>query len=714
MKPSIKTLWEILYSPSQYVIPVFQRNYRWERPNWDQFWESLIEIQKPEKRGNHFMGFLVFFPELAQPGQNTSFYLIDGQQRLTTASILLTAVRNVARQKEQNDLADEIHQDYLVHSRKTGDHKYRILPKERDHDSYLALISGEGEPTGRMADALQYFEEQLSANVAEQNNGLRQVFDTLRQRFEFMCATLEKGENAYSIFKSLNSTGVPLGPSDLIRNFVFMHVTPEEQEEFDKDLWRPLEDRFGKQDGTLDEDQFSRFFRDFLTSEGRYVAPKGTFETFESRYEATDFSPKALAEDLLNSARDYAVISGHEPDQNKEVTQALAGLNVLDSSTTYPLLLGIFKKRSLGKIDSPQLAKCIKMLQGFILRRFVCRESSRGYGQMFVRATPKEGEPVSMLENYLLQRGWPDDRRFEAAFVEFPLYERGYTSEVLEALEHARGHREPADLGATQVEHVMPQTLNKAWMDDLGPDAKLIHAECLHWPGNLTLSAYNLELWNHPFAEKAKSYKDSNIVITRELAEYEHWGKDEIRKRGQKMAAEASTIWIGPKEPVAQTQEDENSHDEESPNRRQLRERFWRGLSDYLVTEHPELPKLEPKQNSTIRLPSGVRHIGLELHFALRNRNVGIDIWFWRDASFPFWEKIKAAPDEFNGLIQTKWEFEQVEGQSRGRMSINHVGETRKEAAWSELYSWLSDKLSLVYEQILPRLRAAMDHKEAA
>src|SRR5690242_9599656 len=114
MKPSIKTLWEILYSPSQYVIPVFQRNYRWERPNWDKFWESLVEIQKPEKHGNHFMGFLVFFPELAQPGQNTSFYLIDGQQRLTTASILLTAVRNVARQKKEDDLADEIHQDYLV------------------------------------------------------------------------------------------------------------------------------------------------------------------------------------------------------------------------------------------------------------------------------------------------------------------------------------------------------------------------------------------------------------------------------------------------------------------------------------------------------------------------------------------------------------------------------------------------------------------------
>jgi hypothetical protein len=197
MKPSIKTLGEILYSPSQYVIPVFQRNYRWERPNWEQFWESIIEIQRPDKRGNHFMGFLVFFPELAQPGQNTSFHLIDGQQRLATSSILLAAIRNVARQTDQNELADEIHQDYLVHHRKKGDQYYRLFPKERDHDSYLAIISGQGEPTGRMGDALAYFDEQLVSYAAEQADqsvdGLRRAFDTVRQRFEFMCAHTRKG-----------------------------------------------------------------------------------------------------------------------------------------------------------------------------------------------------------------------------------------------------------------------------------------------------------------------------------------------------------------------------------------------------------------------------------------------------------------------------------------------------------------------------------------
>jgi uncharacterized protein with ParB-like and HNH nuclease domain len=405
MKPSIQTLGQILYSPSQYVIPVFQRNYRWEAKQWTKLWDSLNEIQSRDKLGNHFMGFLVFVPGLPQPGQHTTFHLVDGQQRLSTSSILLAAIRNVARQTGQPELADEIHQYYLVHPLKKADQHFRLLPKERDHDSYLAIVSGQGHASGRMADALAYFEEQLSALAAEAPERLRQVFDTACQRFEFMCATLE-AENAYNIFKSLNSNGVPLGQSDLIRNFVFMHVAPDDQDGFDQDLWEPLEDRFARADGSLDEERFSGFFRDFLMAGGRYVPPKDIFGSFESRYEATGFAPQSLARALGEAARRYAVIAGKQPDESEQVTRALAGLNVLESSTTYPLLLVLFDHRAAGAIDSAQLAQCIEMLRGFILRRFVCGESSRGYGQLFVRALAKyEGNPVKTLEAYLLDRG---------------------------------------------------------------------------------------------------------------------------------------------------------------------------------------------------------------------------------------------------------------------------------------------------------------------
>ncbi len=712
MKPSIKTLGEILYAPSQYVIPVFQRNYRWEMPQWVQFWESLIDIQAPEKRGNHFMGFLVFVPGLAQPGQHTTFHMIDGQQRLATASILLAAVRNVARQMNQPDLATEIHEDYLIHPRKTADQHYRLLPKDRDHDSYVSIVNGTGEPTGRMAGALAYFEDQLSSLATDAPHRLRETFNVMGQRLEFMCATLE-AENAYNIFKSLNSTGVPLGPADLIRNFVFMHVPPDYHDQFDRDLWRPLEARFTKTDGTLDEERFSRFFRDYLMANGRYVPPKDTFPSFETRYEATGFSPTELAAQLTTASRYYSVICGDAPDQSEHVTTALAGLNSLESSTTYPVLLSLFQKRASGGLSDDGLAQAVQMFRGFILRRFICNESSRGYGQMFVRALAgDEGNPLATLEAYLLERGWPDDRQFEAAFVTFPLFQRGYTRQVLETLERARGHKEPADLAAAQVEHIMPQTLNEQWRQDLGPEAERIHVDCLHRAGNLTLSAYNQELWNHPFNIKRDRYAESNIVLTRELADHESWGEDEINNRGRQLALKASQIWPGPKDPVVRAAPQDG---EDGLGRRELRLQFWTGFNEYLAAEHPEVPQVEARPSWTLRLPSGIRYVGLDVRLALRQGTVGIDIWFWRAASRPLWDRIRTAPEAYDALIGANWSFEPVEGSEKARMFLDRPAEDlRNDSTWPDLYAWLGDKLSLLYAHVAPKLREALDRTDAS
>ena len=562
-----------------------------------------------------------------------------------------------------------------------------------------------------MADALAYFEERLSELSEQSSKGLRQIFDTLCQRLEFMCATLE-AENAYNIFKSLNSTGVPLDQSDLIRNFVFMHVAPEVQDEFDHELWGPLESRFARSDSTLDEERFSRFFRDYLMSDGRYVPPKDTFATFEARYEATEFSPKELALELNTGADDYAVIVGERSDKDERVTWALSNLNLLDSSTTYPLLLSLFAKRRANIVDSELLAQAIDMLRGFILRRFICGETSRGYGQMFVRAIAKdENDPIKAMKTYLLDRGWPDDHRFETAFVDFPLYERGYTREVLETLERARGHKERAVLEGAQVEHILPQTLNDAWIEALGSSAEAIQDEWVHRPGNLTLSGYNIELWNHPFSKKRERYAQSNIVLTRELTGYDRWTDQEIRIRGRQLAKEAVSIWTGPKEQFVRV-EIEASDDDEGPGRQELRRRFWSGLNDYLVAEYPELPDFDVKPSWTIRLPSGVRHIGFELRFSLRH-HAGVDVWFWRDASIPVWEAISREPATWNDLIGGVWEFDQVEGRTRVRVFLNQpLQDARNEASWPEVYPWFGEKLSLLYEKVAPKLREEMDRHQ--
>lgn len=554
MKPTISNLGAILYSPSQYVVPVFQRHYRWEEPQWEKLWENLTELGQPGRTRAHFMGFLVFVPGLPQPGRNTTFHLVDGQQRLTTLSLLLIALRNTARAHGVSGLADEIHNDYLVHHRKSADEHFRLFPKAGDKGDYIAAIKGETPVHGRIGEALRHFEAKLAEGSPESwEVKLQGTFDLLRQRLEFMCATLEH-ENAYNIFKSLNSTGVPLGSADLIRNFVFMHVPPDDHDDFDRDLWRPLESRFHDAEEHFDGKAFSDFFRDFLMRGGRYVRPASTFENFEERYEASGFSPVELTKELSRFADYYEVINGWKPDQSPEVTKALAHLNALESSTSYPLLLNLFHRRAQENLSDGDLVSALKMLSGFILRRFICGESSRGYGQLFVKACDVlAGNLLVALRSYLESKGWPDRGRFKAAFLNFNLYQRGYGRFILESLEAAYGHKEPADLSKAELEHIMPQTLSELWTRDLGADAEEVHGEWLHTPGNLTLSAYNQELWNNPFAEKRPQYAQSNIVMTRKLADFAKWGGEEIKSRGEVLAEMAAEIWSGPTAPVVAT-----------------------------------------------------------------------------------------------------------------------------------------------------------------
>lgn len=171
---------------------------------------------------------------------------------------------------------------------------------------------------------------------------------------------------------------------------------------------------------------------------------------------------------------------------------------------------------------------------------------------------------------------------------------------------------------------------------------------------------------------------------------------------------------MGPKEQISRP-EQEPVEDDEGPGRRELRQLFWTALNDYFVAEHPDLPSFEARPSWTIRLPSGVRHIGIDLRFSLRHRYVGIDLWFWREASLPVWQRISASSDQFNQLLGARWEFEQVDGRSRARMFISApIPELRKELSWPEAHRWFGEKLSLVYEKILPKLRDEMDSRDEA
>ena len=564
-----------------------------------------------------------------RPGSYTvtvpKYHLIDGQQRLTSLSLLLCALRDASKIAGFEELAQEIALTPLEHQFKKGTDRYRIFPKLRDRDQYIACLGGEPLVEGRLGSAMRYFAGRLTTIPGSSTeDGMRAFFALLTQRLEFIYAQLE-GENPFNIFKSLNSTGVPLGQADLIRNFVFMHVPVEDLDEFEETLWKPTEHRFETAQGNIDELAFSSFFRDYLMRHGEYVPPGDTFESFQRHYAATDFDPKQVAADLKQASEWYEILRGPRPDSNAQVENALSSLRQLESSTTYSLLLNLYQRRQRGLLSDRDMAEALRLLAGFILRRLVCGASSRGYGRMFVQAISAIGDHVvNGLRHFLEARGFPDTPRFVEAFTRFNLYGSRYRKVLLEAIERANDHKEPAVLTNSQVEHIMPQTLTDAWRSALGPDAEQIHATWLHTPGNLTLTGYNAELHNKPFPDKRKEYVDSNIVMTRQLAERETWGDAEIRQRGESMAQVAATIWPGPAAPVRRIDQETKT----IPSRFDLRLRYWTGFSEHLKAVGSSLAVQNPRPYYDRRCGRLAPRIILYAYFNLRNQRIAVGVLF--------------------------------------------------------------------------------------
>jgi hypothetical protein len=199
-------------------------------------------------------------------------------------------------------------------------------------------------------------------------------------------------------------------------------------------------------------------------------------------------------------------------------------------------------------------------------------------------------------------------------------------------------------------------------------------------------------------------------VLTKEIAAFDQWGEAEIRDRGRRLAKEASEIWIGPAEAPVKPQVQPETTDDDEPTRYEIRQQFWAGLIDHLESTRPELPDFEARTSWAIRLQSGIRHIGVELRFSLRNSLVGLDVWFWRDASMPLWVKIKADPGAFNELVHETWVFDRSENRERGRMYLNHeIDGLRNPDTWPAAYQWLGDRLAAFYTTLAPRLRLEMD-----
>jgi hypothetical protein len=570
MKAGELTLQGTLTAQQQYIIPIFQRYYSWGRSEWEQLWSDICELrEKPGKR--HFMGALVFVPDKSPVTYSYPTYqVIDGQQRLITLSLLLAALRNICTENGFADLSAEITNSVLIHQYKKGPEQLRVYPRQRDREEFKDAVLGQQIPDDRIGKALNFFMEGLNETVeADSADDLRIFYNFLLSGLEFVHVNLD-GESPYKIFSSLNSTGVDLSPADLIRNFVFTHLPIDEQDDFDIELWTPLESRFTDGKNEVNSKQLSEFLRVYLMTNGQLFPPSETFEAFEARFKGT-LEPKALAAELTRVAALYDSIRGAAANFNRNYENSLGKLRQLDSSTAYPLVLKLMRMVQAQQISDDQFADCIEVIAGFIFRRYVCGESSRAYAKWFVSACKEINatEPAASLERFLTERGsFPNDSRFKSAFTRFDLYDSKYAFKVLQQLEMSFGSKEAPDPEQATIEHILPQTLSKEWKDDLGPNAREIKDQWVHTVGNLTFSGYNTGLSNKRFSVKLQGlgetlgYSKSNFELTKMLVESAKWGAEEIEKRGRELSERSTAIWTGPK---LQTADSANGTRPENP-----------------------------------------------------------------------------------------------------------------------------------------------------
>jgi hypothetical protein len=551
-------LQNILNGSRQFMVPIYQRQYSWRDQEWKQLWSDITDLLVEHEGEHHFLGSIVSKSFDATAGGITRFLLIDGQQRLTTLTLLIAAIRDALRDQEDAEsqmLARKLQDLYLTNQYETGNDYYKVLPTKADRDSYAAVIDSEhhnADEKSLIWSAYLWFCKQIMAIDNGRNNAeLGVLVNNLVSNVEIVSITLSEDDNDYRIFESLNATGTPLTQTDLLRNFFLMRFDGNDQERVYHHIVHPMTSELND----VPKASSDTMFQYALQRTGVYVRDKDVYSGWKRRCDGLDI--EELENVLLTIHRDSVFyLSMVEPSREHDsaVSERLRRLRQFGVLTPSPFVLNAMRWRDEGKIDSAGLARILHVIQSFLVRRMFCNVPTNALNRIFIRLAeqlPEHDDLVSATHHALSDPGrrWPSDDEFKEKFVTYRLYRdsRGPQRRVvLEALEAAAGNKESPALADLQIEHIMPQQLTAVWHEELGEEALQIHAKYLDTVGNLTLTGYNPELGNLPFGEKRRRYRDSNVQITKQVAEYDTWDDDSIRDRAEKLFRVAKEVWIGP------------------------------------------------------------------------------------------------------------------------------------------------------------------------
>ncbi len=538
----------------QNLIPLFQRPYSWKQNNWQTLWDDVMVQYDLDNSSTHFMGAIVSVPARSVPVGVSKFLIIDGQQRLTTVSLLLCALRDTVTDIS----AKRIHQVYLTNQFRDPEDTLKFVPTQSDRQTYMSIALNQQVPENEslVVEAYKFFRTKLASGKDPNGENVDpdKVLTTLEHALQVVMINLGESDDPYLIFESLNFKGEPLTQADLVRNYIlmqFQHSMSDggEQERIFNTYWRPLEIQMGA--------SLTEFLRYFAMRDGTkiylggiYAATKATFRKFDALE-----SVEAELAVMVRFGSYYAKIMQPSLEVRPLIKRRLENISALDVTTSYPLLLRLFGANDDGTISDIDLERCLALVESFVVRRSVCGVPTNNLNKLFLQWSKDfpDSDHAQWLHESMSSGGggrrFPSDSEFSDAYRLQPQYGRGATRFILLALEKSFQHKETVDLSTCTIEHVMPQTLTAEWVSELGSDSEVVHETLLHTLGNLTLTGYNVELGNIPFADKKAKLGNTHIELNRWILQRGSWNQDDIRLRADILLAIANTIWSGPTSP---------------------------------------------------------------------------------------------------------------------------------------------------------------------
>jgi hypothetical protein len=529
-------------------IPVYQRNYDWQEENCKKLFTDIENIIKHNEEIEHFLGTVVYVLTKIERDYE-EYVLIDGQQRITSISLLLKALHEKIISE---DTKESIWEQYLINKKSPDNIRIRLKPIESDSVSYKQLIDNNDDSSNsNVCRNYKIFKELLENS----HYSAEQIYSAL-YKIELVTIKLEKdkkSENPQLIFESLNSTGLSLTQADLIRNYLLMNSEYEKQTVLYKNFWLKIEIE-------LTNKKISDFIRDFLTMKTGKIANKNkVYDDFKEYMRIQkELNEEAVLEELVTYSKYYNWFLNANSN-NEKINEKLKHFKYLKNTTVYPLLLSIFEDTYYyKKLDEDKLLKIIDLLISYIFRRTICGYKTSSINKVFASIPKKilenqnEKDIYFKIEKNLMERRletiFPRDEEFKLNFIKYNFEKnKELLKYTLKELEQKVSNNVINDTSNLNIEYIMPENLNSEWKLELGEKKfENTHLEYLGTIGNSSLIENDLLRYNKNFKTKKEFYQKSNIEITRNINNYQVWTDNEIKNRAEQLYEKSKEIWSIP------------------------------------------------------------------------------------------------------------------------------------------------------------------------